>query len=74
VSHPTKTKLIAEARRIKTDRIDSHALAELLGKDWTPFPNHTCQTKKLLISKKWSEEGGGGAIPRKRKIQIQGKD
>lgn len=35
VSHPTKTKLIAESR-IKTDRIDSHALAELLRLDALP--------------------------------------
>ena len=35
VSHPTKTRLIAESR-IKTDRVDSKALAELLRLDALP--------------------------------------
>jgi transposase len=35
VSHPTKTRLIAESR-IKTDRVDARALAELLRLDALP--------------------------------------
>lgn len=36
VSHPKKTKLIAEAK-IKSDRVDSKAIAQLLRKDWLPL-------------------------------------
>ena len=36
VSHPKKTKLIAEAK-IKSDRVDSKAIAQLLRMDWLPL-------------------------------------
>ncbi len=36
VSHPRKTKLIAEAK-IKSDRVDSKAIAQLLRMDWLPL-------------------------------------
>ena len=36
VSHPKKTKLIAEAK-IKSDRVDSNAIAQLLRMDWLPL-------------------------------------
>ena len=40
VSHPNKTRYIAEAR-IKSDRVDSKALAELLRLDSLPESQHT---------------------------------
>jgi transposase len=36
VSHPKKTKLIAEAK-IKSDRVDSKAIAQLFRMDWLPL-------------------------------------
>jgi transposase len=36
VSHPRKTKLIAEAK-IKSDKVDSKAIAQLLRMDWLPL-------------------------------------
>ena len=36
VSHPKKTKLIAEAK-IKSDRVDSKVIAQLLRMDWLPL-------------------------------------
>ena len=42
VSHPKKTRYIAEAR-IKSDRVDSKALAELLRLDSLPESQHTAQ-------------------------------
>jgi len=36
VSHPKKTQLIAEAK-IKSDRVDSKAIAQLLRMDWLPL-------------------------------------
>jgi transposase len=55
VSHPTKTKLIAEARRIKTDRIDSHALAELLRLDALPesyMPDEETSDLKEMVRRR----------------------
>jgi hypothetical protein len=40
ISHPMKTRLIAESGEDKkTDRVDSKVLAELLGKDWMFSPS-----------------------------------
>jgi transposase len=54
VSHPTKTKLIAESR-IKTDRIDSHALAELLRLDALPesyMPDEETSDLKEMVRRR----------------------
>ena len=54
VSHPTKTRLIAESR-IKTDRVDARALAELLRLDALPasyMPDESLASLREMVRRR----------------------
>ena len=57
VSHPKKTKLIAEAK-IKSDRVDSKAIAQLLRMDWLPL-----SYVLMKITRRFEGEGSQKSFP-----------